>query len=93
MLRIGRSASLVRAVLALGCFIAPSVSLATGCGDYKDKTLVSLPFAAAAASLPKIDPKSEFETTAAYNARVAGLDCPAGITVEDLPRSSLARVR
>jgi hypothetical protein len=59
------------AVLGMACFILPSASLATGCGDYRGKTVVSLPFAEAAASLPKIEPKSEFETTAAYNARVA----------------------
>ncbi|MBP2309682.1 hypothetical protein GBZ48_18205 [Azospirillum melinis] len=58
-------------VLALACFVSPSVAFAAGCNDYKDKMLVSQPFTEAATLLPKIEPKSEFETTAAYNARVA----------------------
>lgn len=57
--------------MGMACVILPSASLATGCSDYRGKTVVSLPFAEAAASLPKIEPKSEFETTAAANARVA----------------------
>lgn len=58
-------------VLGLACFIPTSVALAAGCADYKDKTVASQPFAEAVALLPKIEPKSEFETTAAYNARIA----------------------
>src|SRR5947209_7837252 len=69
------------AVLAMACFILPSASLATGCGDYRGKTVVSLPFAEAAGSLPKIEPKSEFEKTAAYNARVADATKKASSTL------------
>jgi hypothetical protein len=58
-------------VLVLACFIPTSVALAAGCGDYNGKTITSQPFGEAVASLPKIEPKSEFEVTAAYNARVA----------------------
>jgi hypothetical protein len=75
------------AVLAIACFVPHSASLATGCGDYKNKTLVSLQFAEAAALLPKIEPKSEFETTAAYNARVADAvkKAPSTLLIERAP--------
>jgi hypothetical protein len=79
------------AVLAMACFVPHSASLATGCGDYKNKTVVSLQFADAAASLPKIEPKSEFETTAAYNARVADAvkKTPSTLLIERAPSMDL----
>lgn len=74
-------------VLAVACLVPVSAGLAAGCGDYKDKTVSSLPFAEAAASLPKIEPKSEYETTAAYNARVAeaAKKAPSTLLVERDP--------
>ncbi len=76
-----------RAIFAMACFIAPSASVASSCGDYKNKTVVSLPFAEAAALLPKIEPKSEFETTAVYNARVADAvkKAPSTLLIERVP--------
>ena len=87
---VNREAAMVRrfgTVLAMACFVPHSASLATGCGDYKNKTVVSLQFAEAAASLPNIEPKSEFETTAAYNARVADAvkKTPSTLSIERAP--------
>jgi hypothetical protein len=80
-------------VLAMACFVPHSASLATGCGDYKNKTLVSLQFAEAAALLPKIEPKSEFETTAACNARVADAvkKAPSRLLIERRPNRDYLR--
>ncbi|WP_431858684.1 hypothetical protein [Azospirillum sp.] len=74
-------------VLALVCCVPPSVAIAAACGDYKGKTVSSVPFDEAAALLPKIEPKSEFETTAAYNARVAeaAKKAPQTLLIERAP--------
>lgn len=66
------------AVLAL---INPSISIAQDCSSYLGQVISPMQFEQAANSMPKIEPKGEFETSADYNARISAASNTSSQTI------------
>ncbi|MYL98422.1 hypothetical protein GR702_11670 [Novosphingobium sp. FGD1] len=68
-------------LFGMGTFILSTGAAAQTCAGYVGQTVKPITIQQAIAGLPKVEPKSEFETTAQYDARLKAAGSPSTIVV------------